>query len=111
MMAPFGQLWGAHCRVFAHLVLRCRHMFRRQPQGPNWCGRRAFLRAASGVLGSGCAAAPALLSAAQTPPRGQGGPPQRWEELTATELTGALRQTSLVYVPIGTFLEYVRKAR
>ena len=63
--------------------------------------RRAFLRTAPGLLGLGTAAvagsANASLAADQT-----GGSSQRWEELSATELVETLKETSLVYVPIGT---------
>jgi len=60
------------------------------------------LRTAPGLLGLGCAVAPTLVKAQETPPEGKRTSSQRWEELSATDLVKALEQTSLVYVPIGT---------
>jgi creatinine amidohydrolase len=74
--------------------------------GPEEGAVRAFrwlqVRLAFLLVAVGCALPQAVLKADEPSAQTEGSSSKRWEELSATELTEALRQKSLVYVPIGT---------
>ena len=101
MMNHFNRLLRLLVGKLNRIIGQCVVERRLQPRRATGSNRRAFLRTAPGLLGLGCAAATVSANASDTAGDTRSSS-QRWEELSATELVEALRQTSLVYVPIGT---------
>jgi creatinine amidohydrolase len=102
MTRRIDRLWRTLRVTFWNLIRFCARRRDRSPCGTANRNRRAFLRTAPGLLGVGCATVPTLLRAEGGRTKANRSSSQRWEELSATDLAEALRQNSLVYVPIGT---------
>ncbi len=102
MTSQFDRLRRALFTRLDNFMRCCVCRRRRKTHGVTSSSRRSFLRTAPGLLGLGCAAAPAFLRAEESRGDGKRSSSQRWDELSATELVEVLEQTSLAYVPIGT---------
>ena len=102
MIHGFHHLPRAARCAFGKLIRQFPRMSSRQPSNAHGPSRRSFLCRAPAVFGLGCAGPRALLGAGESASQTNSMTSQRWEELSATQLTELLQQASIAYVPIGT---------